>query len=38
MRLAEGVTSRDVEMAEDWFIPVVYKGSKGVRVFFESYD
>ena len=37
LRLAEGVTSRDVEMAEDWFIPVTYKGSKGVRVFFESY-
>lgn len=37
LRLAEGVTVRDVEMAEDWFIPVPYRGSKGVRVYFESY-
>lgn len=37
MRLAEGVTVRDAEMAEDWFIPVPYRGSKGVRVYFESH-
>ncbi|EAA35684.2 cytochrome P450 [Neurospora crassa] len=37
LRLAEGVTVRDAEMAEDWFIPVPYRGSKGVRVYFESY-
>ncbi|KAJ4398691.1 hypothetical protein N0V85_006217 [Neurospora sp. IMI 360204] len=37
LRLAEGVTVRDVEMAEDWFIPVPYRGSKGVRVYFECY-
>ncbi|KAM7220995.1 cytochrome P450 [Rhypophila decipiens] len=36
MRIAEGTTARDTRMAEDWFIPIPWRGSKGVRVYFKS--
>ncbi|KAM7187935.1 cytochrome P450 [Rhypophila sp. PSN 637] len=36
MRIAEGTTAKDTRMAEDWFIPIPWRGSKGVRVDFKS--
>lgn len=36
MRICPGTTARDTRMASDWFIPIPWKGSKGVRVYLKS--
>lgn len=36
MRIHPGTTARDTRMASDWFIPIPWKDSQGVRVYFKS--
>lgn len=38
MRLAEGVEARDARMAADFFIPIPWKGTRGIRVVLETYE
>lgn len=37
MRLAEGVEARDARMAADFFIPIPWKGTRGIRVVLETF-
>jgi len=36
VKLAEGVEARDARMAADYWIPIPWKGTKGIRVYFEA--
>ncbi|KAK1836967.1 cytochrome P450 CYP542B3 [Podospora conica] len=38
LRLGEGVEARDARMAADFFIPIPWKGTRGVRVVVETFE
>lgn len=38
LRLAEGVQARDARMAADFFIPIPWKGTRGIRVVVEAFE
>ncbi|KAK0749537.1 cytochrome P450 CYP542B3 [Schizothecium vesticola] len=37
LRLGEGVEARDARMAADFFIPIPWKGTRGIRVVLETF-